>query len=157
MFKNFLLTIVLGLLFYSCKKSGCDYDSCAYTAPSAEIQAVQTYLNNNSITGTTQHCSGLFYKIENSGTGNNPGACSNVTVKYKGMLTNGTVFDQATTPVSFNLGMLITGWRNGLPLIKEGGKIILYTPPSLGYGSQANGSIPANSILIFEVELIVVQ
>lgn len=155
MFKNFLLTLVLGLLFFSCKKGGCDYDACGYTAPATEIQEVQTYLTNNSITAT-QHCSGLFYKIENPGTGSNPSACSSVTVRYKGMLQNGTVFDQATTPVSFNLGMLITSWRNGLPLIKAGGKIILYVPPSLGYGDQSNGTIPAHSILVFEVELIAV-
>jgi FKBP-type peptidyl-prolyl cis-trans isomerase FkpA len=80
-------------------------------------------------------------------------------VKYKGQLTNGNVFDQTTTPVSFNLGSLIEAWKKGIPMIKPGGKIKLYCPPSLAYGSQVirdnagNTVIPANSILIFEVEL----
>jgi FKBP-type peptidyl-prolyl cis-trans isomerase FkpA len=55
------------------------------------------------------------------------------------------------------LGQLIVGWQKGLPLISSGGKITLYIPPSLGYGSAAAGSIPANSILIFDIELISVS
>ncbi len=74
---------------------------------------------------------------------------------YTGKLVNGTVFDQ--TPAGANatlvLGQLIVGWQKGLPLIGTGGKITLYIPPSLGYGSSAVGSVPANSILIFDIEL----
>lgn len=103
------------------------------------------------------HCSGVFYSIQAEGTAANPTACSNISVTYKGMLTNGSVFDQTATPVGFNLGMLVPAWRNVLPLIKGGGRIIMYVPPTLGYGSQANGPIPANSILIFEVDLVTVN
>jgi FKBP-type peptidyl-prolyl cis-trans isomerase FkpA len=74
-------------------------------------------------------------------------------VKYTGRLTNGSVFD-SSTGATFALANLITGWQQGIPYIGKGGKITLYLPPSLGYGSQASGSIPANSILIFEIELI---
>lgn len=153
-----VIAVVLAVLFFACNKkdNSCDYNSCAYVAPASEIQAVQTYLTNNAIVAT-QHCSGVFYKIETTGSGKNPTPCSGIYVKYKGMLTNGSVFDQQTSAVSFNLGSLITGWRNALPLISAGGRMILYVPPSLGYGNQTVGSIPANSILIFEIDLVTVQ
>jgi FKBP-type peptidyl-prolyl cis-trans isomerase FkpA len=81
---------------------------------------------------------------------------------YKGYLTNGKVFDQtgttsnheAGTPVTFTLNQLISGWQLGLPLIKPGGKIILYLPASLGYGPYGQGSIPGNAALIFEITLV---
>lgn len=157
---RFLLVIsLIALMFTGCvKKFRCTYDSCGVKAPDAEIQQVRDYLTANGITAT-QHCSGLFYKIETGGTGKNPEPCSNVAASYVGKLTDGTVFDQSPNPVSFSLQQVIAGWTNGVPLIKEGGKIILYIPPSLGYGSRgvqnANGSyvIPPNAVLIFEVSL----
>jgi FKBP-type peptidyl-prolyl cis-trans isomerase FkpA len=80
-------------------------------------------------------------------------------VKYVGKLTDGTVFDQTQGSNTFStyLYNVIRGWTNGLPYIKPGGKIHLYIPPTLGYGSQAIGTIPGNSILIFDVELIAVN
>ena len=158
--KLFFVAFASVALFSSCvKKTGgrtCSYDPCAIVAPVSEQNNVEAYLNSNSIVAI-KHCSGVFYKIEVAGTGVNPTACSNVSVKYKGTLTNGNVFDQQTSPISFNLQQLITAWKNGIPLVKAGGKIILYIPPSLGYGSQQAGSIPPNSILIFEIELISVS
>ena len=149
--------------FTSCLKDAepqpCTYDSCALKAPAAEIAAVQAYLDSMNITGVNQHCSGLFYRIENPGTGIAPEACSAVNASYKGMLTNGTVFETQTTGINFTLSSVIRGWTNGLPLIKEGGRIHLYIPPTLGYGTQERRDqsgalvIPANSILIFEVNL----
>lgn len=152
----FALGWALFLLSCNKKNDSCNYDSCAIKAPDSEIAALQNYLTGNSITAT-MHCSGVFYSVQSEGTGQNPTACSNISVKYKGMLTNGSVFDQTATPVGFNLGMLVPAWRNVLPLIKGGGRIIMYVPPTLGYGSQANGPIPANSILIFEVDLVSVN
>jgi FKBP-type peptidyl-prolyl cis-trans isomerase FkpA len=77
-----------------------------------------------------------------------------VRATYIGKLTNGNQFDAGTA--DFGLNQVIRGWTNGIPLIKQGGKIHLYIPPSLGYGNQAQGPIPANSILIFDVTLDVV-
>ena len=156
--------IILALGFSSCLKgsNSCSFSACATVAPASEIQAVQNYLTTNSITAT-QHCSGLFYRIENAGTGATPGACSNISVKYKGYFTNGTVIDQRTTAVSLSLGNAIRGWRCGIPLIKTSGRIVLYIPPSLAYGNQdlrdQNGNIliPANSVLIFEIDLVSVD
>jgi FKBP-type peptidyl-prolyl cis-trans isomerase len=95
----------------------------------------------------------MYYIIDAAGSGATANICSTVGVKYKGQLTNGTVFDQSATTVTFPLDNLIEAWKKGIPIIKTGGKIKLYCPPSLAYGSQAVGTIPANSILIFEVEL----
>ena len=140
----------------------CTYIPCNLVAPTSEIQAVQNFLTSNNITAT-QHCSGMFYIIDADGSGKTADVCSGISVKYKGLLTNGTVFDEHSSPVSFNLSELILGWKNGIPLIKPGGRIKLYIPPSLGYGSQVvydgngNPSVPANSILIFEIDLVSVQ
>jgi FKBP-type peptidyl-prolyl cis-trans isomerase FkpA len=147
-------------LMISCSKN--DNKACGYTesivvAPQSEINALQAYLGTNGIVAT-QHPSGFFYSIETPGAGVTAGLCNSVTVKYVGKLTNGTIFDQTTTsPATFTLRDLIVGWQKGLPLIKPGGKIHLYIPPSLGYGATANGQIPANSNLIFDMELVAVQ
>src|SRR5438128_2545385 len=81
-----------------------------------------------------------------------------VTVNYTGKFQNGTVFDTSIgkTPFTFKLGTgaVIPGWDQGLPGMKQGGKRLLIVPPSLGYGGKDYGPIPANSTLIFEVELV---
>ncbi|MCU7549175.1 FKBP-type peptidyl-prolyl cis-trans isomerase [Chitinophagaceae bacterium LB-8] len=163
MMKKLLFCFGLISLFTGCLKNTgseqkCTYDPCGAKAPSSEIQALKDTLANHGITAT-EHCSGLFYAIEEQGTGVAPTACSIVTVKYKGTLPNGTVFDQTATDKTYTnyLSSLIRGWINGIPLIKTGGKIHLYIPPSLGYGNQQAGTIPANSILFFDVELVAVQ
>ena len=131
----------------------CNYDACAFAAPASEVTQLEAYLSSASITTATKHCSGMYYIIDAAGSGATANVCNTVAVKYKGQLTNGTIFDQSATPVSFQLNGLIEAWKKGIPLIKPGGKIRLYCPPSLAYGNQAAGTIPANSILIFEVEL----
>jgi FKBP-type peptidyl-prolyl cis-trans isomerase FkpA len=146
-----------------CLKKGndCQYKDENKVAPVAEEQAILNYLTANSIVAT-KHGSGVYYEILTAGGGAVPGLCSTVLVKYSGKLTNGTVFDSSNNAV-FTLGSLIEGWKVGIPLIKAGGEIRLYIPPSLGYGSvdvkDNNGTIiiPANSILIFTITLSDVQ
>lgn len=152
--KLFSLALIV-TLFGCSKKNKCDYNECAIKAPDSEIQSVKDYLTSKGITNATQHCSGLFYVIDNAGSGKHPNGCSNVNVTYKGTLTNGTTFDQGT--ISFGLDQVIIGWRDGIPQIAAGGVIHLFIPPSLGYGSTGVGTIPANSILIFDVTLNSVQ
>jgi FKBP-type peptidyl-prolyl cis-trans isomerase FkpA len=151
MIKKILVAVLVVMVFAGCKKNKCDYNECSKKASDAEIQAVKDYLASQNITNAIQHCSGMFYVIQNAGTGKHPAACSAVNVSYKGALTNGIVFDQGTADLG--LDEVITGWRNGLPQIGTGGFIQLYIPPSLGYGSAPYGSIPANSILVFDVVL----
>ncbi|MBC7889271.1 MAG: FKBP-type peptidyl-prolyl cis-trans isomerase [Ferruginibacter sp.] len=153
--------LALPLVFAACSKSDkCGYTTTTAVASAAEISSLKTYLDANSLV-YTQHASGVFYKVNVAGSGSTPGVCSDVTVKYVGSLTNGTTFENSNTNnpngVSFTLGQLIAGWQIGIPLIRKGGSITLYIPPSLGYGSSSNGSIPANSNLIFTIELVNVQ
>ncbi|HVZ58045.1 MAG TPA: FKBP-type peptidyl-prolyl cis-trans isomerase [Chitinophagaceae bacterium] len=133
------------------------YDSCALQAPASEVNTVQNYLTAHSITNATRHCSGLYYSISDSGTGIRPTVCSTVSVRYVGKLADGSIFDQSSAPVSFNLAQVIYGWRNGLPYLKKGGSMTLYIPATLGYGNRQVGSIPPNSMLIFDVNLVDVQ
>jgi peptidylprolyl isomerase len=93
------------------------------------------------------------------GKGAQPAFGSTVTVHYVGTLTNGKVFDSSrerNQPFSFRIGTseVIKGWDVGLSTMKVGGKRKLEIPPEMGYGSRSVGSIPANSTLIFEVELL---
>ncbi|MET0464529.1 MAG: FKBP-type peptidyl-prolyl cis-trans isomerase [Chitinophagaceae bacterium] len=156
--KILALALLVSVLFAGCSKDDneCKYDVCGTVAPEIEIAAVQNHITSKGIIAE-RHCSGVYYTVENPGTGKNPTPCSNVLVKYKGYLTNDAVFDQAVNPVAFNLGGLINGWRSVLPSLKAGGRIVLYIPPSLGYGNRASGSIPANSIIIFEIDLLDVE
>ncbi|MBM9591080.1 FKBP-type peptidyl-prolyl cis-trans isomerase [Leptospira sp. 201903075] len=84
---------------------------------------------------------------------------SYVTVHYVGKLTNGTKFDSSrdrNRPFEFNLGAgeVVKGWDKGVKGMRVGGKRKLIIPPELGYGSKKVGNIPADSTLIFEVELL---
>jgi FKBP-type peptidyl-prolyl cis-trans isomerase len=98
--------------------------------------------------------------VVGSGAEATPG--KTVSVNYVGMLQDGTVFDASAnhgSPITFTLGsgQVIPGWEQGIAGMKVGGKRHLVIPPDLGYGAQANGPIPANSTLVFDVELVAVQ
>jgi len=167
MTRKYLFVLIIFLAFFqiSCLKNNlneCDYSPCKFVAPAAEITAISNYLAANNLTAT-QHCSGVFYSVSNPGTGKQPNACGSVNVKYTGKLTNGNIFEQKVTDaVGIDLSRVINGWRIGIPLLKEGGSMTLYIPPFMGYGSQdmkdANGNtvIPANSTIIFTIELTAV-
>lgn len=127
-------------------------------APLSEQQVIADYLAANNIVAT-KHTSGLYYQIWQQGAGDRPNNCSSIVINYTGQLENGNKFDEGRN-VAFTLGRLIEGWKKGLPLIQKGGKIKLYIPPTLGYGStdikDNNGAvvIPANSMLIFDISLL---
>ena len=96
------------------------------------------------------------------GTGDEAVAGKTVSVNYVGTLTDGTKFDSSydrNQPFEFALGggQVIKGWDQGVVGMKVGGKRKLVIPPDLGYGAKANGKIPANSTLVFEVELLSVK
>jgi len=118
-------------------------------------QIIRDYLAENNI-DATKHSSGLYYFITVEGTGDHPNANSTVTVRYKGYLTDDSIFDQTegNDTATFGLTSLIEGWKIGIPLLKKGGQGTFFLPSALGYGSQSTGSIPANSVLIFDIELV---
>ncbi len=155
--KGFLL---LGCIVFasSCQKDdandpnvACDRAIPTTKAPQSEVTTLKQYLDANNIKATADD-RGFYYTIDSPGSGAKPTLCSNVTVNYRGTLTNGNMFDSASG-ISFDLSRLIVGWQQSIPLISPGGSITLYLPPSLAYGSQAQSGIPANSILIFKIDL----
>lgn len=101
---------------------------------------------------------GVQYEIITHGNGEEKAlGDSEVIVHYKGTLLDGTEFDSSykrQEPLKINLQRVIKGWQIGIPLMTVGSKYRFYVPPVLGYGDRANGVIPANSVLIFEIELI---
>jgi len=146
--KNRLLILLcpIIMLMISCKKP-VDYDQI-------DEDLIQQYITDNSLDAQPTG-SGLYYVVDNPGNGSSPNINSTVTVAYVGKLTDGTIFDQSSSMgTTFPLINVIQGWQEGIPLFREGGSGILLIPSSLGYGSQAVGSIPANSVLIFEISLI---
>ena len=148
------LVITLGLvatLLSSCSKDDRDCSLPKVTAPTDEITALHQYISDSSITATFDP-SGFYYHIQTEGSKEKPDMCSVIGIGYKGMLINGKVIDQQNY-YEFALSSLIYGWQLGVPKIGKGGKITLYLPPSFGYGKNAVGQIPANSILVFEVDL----
>lgn len=122
----------------------------------------QEFLKENKMKeGIKVTSSGLQYQIIKEGKGKQPaGPESQVEVHYKGTLVDGTEFDSSykrNQTATFRLNQVIRGWTEGLQLMKEGATYKFVIPPELGYGAQASGQIPANSVLIFEVELIAVK
>jgi FKBP-type peptidyl-prolyl cis-trans isomerase len=97
---------------------------------------------------------------EKVGTGNAVKSGDTVEINYVGSLLNGTIFDSTAKhggqpfTTQIGVGQVIKGWDEGIIGMKVGGKRKLVIPPSLGYGAQTVGSIPANSTLIFQVELV---
>ena len=101
--------------------------------------------------------SGLYYQIISPGTGASiTSSNASVNVSYVGRILTGTIFDQAATgsPITLGINNVIEGWKVGVPLIKEGGKIRLIIPSRLGYANEPRPGIPANSILDFDIELV---
>ena len=164
--KVFLGLSVCAIILASCKKADeCPYTASVSIATTEERAYLNSYITGASITAL-EHSSGVFYTITQVGTGKNPDVCSNITVKYTGsLIPSGTVFDSntSTSGITFTLGGLIAGWQKILPLVKSGGKVTMYIPPSLAYGQQnirdnaGNLLIPGNSYLKFEMELLNVQ
>ena len=91
------------------------------------LPTIEEYLASNNLTNSVvKDPRGFYYKIQEPGSGTTPTLTSRVKTLYKGMLTNGTVFDQSlVNPIEFTLNGVIAGWQYGIPLIKPGGKIIL--------------------------------
>lgn len=150
---NFLLLAFVMLSFWSCKKKS----TTTVDQPAVDEQIITSYIANNKLTAKATG-SGLYVVTTSPGSGLQPTANSNVTVVYKGYLTDGTVFDQSpSTGATFNLLQVIKGWTEGIPLFKKGGKGTLIIPSALGYGATATGKIPANAVLIFDITLLDVK
>jgi FKBP-type peptidyl-prolyl cis-trans isomerase len=122
------------------------------------LAACNDYLaKNKTKTGVKTTASGLQYEVIRKGSGPHPKTTDKVKVHYHGTLTDGTVFDssvQRGEPVEFAVTGVIAGWTEALQLMSVGDKWKITIPPGLAYGPQARGKIPANAVLIFELELL---
>ncbi len=116
--------------------------------------------SNLSAVSSAASASSLISQDETAGTGVGAALGDTLTVNYTGKLQDGTVFDTSVgkRPIQFVLGanQVIPGWDQGLMGMKVGGKRLLVIPPDLAYGASEYGPIPANSTLIFEVELLAI-
>lgn len=121
-------------------------------------QGIDFLAGNKTQAGVEETTSGLQSKCLQVGSGErHPQASDKVEVHYHGTLIDGTVFDSSVArgeSISFSLNQVIPGWTEGLQLMVEGEKRRLYIPAQLAYGKRSAGIIPANSALIFDVELI---
>jgi FKBP-type peptidyl-prolyl cis-trans isomerase FklB len=100
---------------------------------------------------------GLQYRVIREGNGDTPKKTDKVKVHYAGRLKDGTEFDSSIEkgePAEFGLNQVIKGWTEGLQLMKVGSKYEFFIHPNIAYGSRPRPKIPANSLLIFEVELL---
>jgi FKBP-type peptidyl-prolyl cis-trans isomerase len=151
--RNLLLLLVPALL------GGCDLNDFRRNP----IQSGEDFARelNVNIDEMKRLPSGLRYQDLETGTGAEARPGSVVAVHYTGWLQDGREFDSSVggDPFVFPLGRraVIDGWDEGVAGMRVGGKRKLVIPPALGYGSRANGPIPANSTLIFDVELLEVR
>lgn len=118
---------------------------------------IDEYITANKLGEFEKTETGLYIQIDEAGTDEKPNLNSFLTLNYEGYLLNGNKFDgtdgvQTTFP--FPVSQLILGWQEGLPAFGKGGKGKLIIPPYLGYGAQDSPEIPANSVLVFDIEII---
>lgn len=139
-------------------------DAVDKTRLKSDSIAIVDYLNANSITGT-EIKNNVRYRVTQLGTGSTPCIESFIEVAYQGkLMKTGTIFDPPLGStikwqerlVSFSLSNLILGWQIVLPSMPAGTKLTLYIPSGYGYGTTggANGAIPANANLIFDIEFV---
>ena len=151
---------LVAVLFMSCndkKKEETTTPETTTSAVSNNEAEIKKYIADNHLNAKRSD-SGLYYVIEEAGTGKQPTADSEVTVAYKGYFTNKQVFDQSDEKgISFPLRNVIAGWTEGIQYFKEGGSGKLLIPATLGYGSYSYNTIPGGSVLIFDVKLLSVN
>ncbi len=137
----------MGCLFlaFGCNKE----DICG-----ENLITIEQYIMDNNL-NVQEGAEGLLYIIEDPGGIDRPSSTASVTVNYRGVTTDDVVFDETNgSAVPFRLSNLIRGWQLGIPLVGQGGRVKLFIPSELGYGSRAVGSICPNSDLIFDIELV---
>lgn len=147
-----IISLLLLVSFIACNK-----DDSNQNLNQTEADIIQ-YIENNNLTAQ-KTTSGVYYIIEEQGTGKKPNSDAYVKISYKGYLLDGSVFDlSAQEGVSFDLLTVIPGFAEGITHFNEGGKGTILIPPSLAYGdSGIKGHIPGGAVVIFDVEIISVM
>lgn len=135
------------------KLTGIDQDQLT-----KDIGKIDAYLLSKGLVAQMEP-HGTRYIINNLGSGITPCVESKINVTYKGTLLGSTTAFDSNTNITFTLSNLILGWQLVLPVIPVGSKVTLFIPSGYGYGSSvsAGGAIPANSNLIFDIEILAVK
>jgi FKBP-type peptidyl-prolyl cis-trans isomerase FkpA len=150
--RKLLALFILPVFFLGCKNQ-----------QNIDQQTIENYISSHHLNAIAEP-SGLYYVPISPGAGGTAANASQVTVTYKGYLTNDSVFDASTAPFTIALSDAIPGWQEGLPLMQRGGEALLIIPSALGYGTQPQNQVqgystgvPANSVLIFDIRLLAFQ
>jgi FKBP-type peptidyl-prolyl cis-trans isomerase FklB len=150
MMKSLVLLLLAAGLMAGCSPKADDSDP--------KVAGAAFLAANAKKPGVITTPSGLQYLVLKSGTGPSPKLTDKVTVNYEGRLLDGTIFDSSierAQPATFPVNGVISGWTEALQMMKVGDQWQLFVPANLAYGDQSPGaSIPANSVLIFKVELL---
>ena len=148
-----VLAVTLALSLVACREITVPFEDPGATtfAPSLNI--------NLAAPGWTKTASGLYYRDITLGSGETADSGETIRAYYKGWLTDGRSFESnrdTGQPISFVLGAgaVVKGWDEGFRGMRVNGRRQLVVPPALGYGAKSTGSIPAGSVLIFEVDLV---
>ncbi len=144
--KKLIMLLIAAAVVTACSTSKKDKETTASTE-----NQTQEYITT---------ASGLQYKILRDAAGPKPGPTSRVTVHYEGKLLDGNIFDSSydrKKPNTFGLDEVIPGWTEGVQLMSAGSMYEFIIPPAPAYGSRELPGIPANSTLIFKVELLEIK
>jgi FKBP-type peptidyl-prolyl cis-trans isomerase FkpA len=143
--KYSLLLLLSAVFMFSCEEE--------YRPQSEkDEEVILAYLEDNNLVAE-KHSSGLYYIMHSPGIGSHPNISSLITIDYVGYFTDGSVFDEGQL-TDYPLGGLIYGWQYGIPLMRLGGEATLIVPSRLGYGSYGSGSVPGNTVILFDVKLL---
>jgi FKBP-type peptidyl-prolyl cis-trans isomerase len=152
--KNFRTIILSGAVLLMLSLISCDPTK---KMEKQENEDIQTYLTQNANLIYVKQPSGLYYHEVTPGTGISPVRTDSAYVKYTGMFLSGTVFDSnvsSGTLYGFIVGQNITGFDEGVTLMKQGGKASLLIPSKLGYGATGTYGISGFTPLLFDIELV---
>lgn len=146
--KALFLLLAATVIFTGCAKKK------AETQAEEDDLIIQEYIQDHGLVAT-KTASGLYYVIDEQGTGPECNEFSDVRVAYAGYYADGTSFDASTAQgITFNLQNVIQGWTEGIPYFNEGGSGWLLIPSALAYGPNPPSGVRANAVMIFEVELL---
>ncbi len=155
--KTYLYALFI-VLFISCIDSNDEItnnNDIDYTVQNEED--ILKYINENNLDAKKSD-TGLYYVIENEGTGNRPTVNSSVKISFKGYFLDKNIFQDNTTD-EIDLKYVIEGWKEGIPYFKEGGNGVLLIPSKLAYGDTGNivSNIPGGSVLVFDIKLLEIK
>jgi hypothetical protein len=140
--RSYVLWLIAGIL------------AAVVAATALAFQGDDFLARNARAKGVVSTASGLQYQVLAPGAGAKPTDTDVALVNYEGKLLDGTTFDKSQQPTPFPVTGVVKGFSEGLKLMPKGAKYRFWIKPELGYGPEAKGPIPANSTLVFDVELL---